>query len=177
MPTYLKLTEVLTKESIKVKVRVLDWKEAIRKAGELLLKKGAIEERYIDNMIKACSENNAYIVIAPGIALAHARPEDGVKQIGFSLLTLENPVWFGHPENDPVDIIIAFGATDNKSHLSLMAQLAELLSNNEKLQKIKNAKTVDEIIKVIEDPASQNSLSSLPHKSVGREKGYISPIP
>ena len=123
-----------------MKVKASDWKEAIRIAGELLLKSGSIEPRYIDAMIKFCEEYNAYIVVAPGIALAHARPEDGVKKIGFSLITLESPVHFGHPENDPVDIVIAFGAIDSSSHINILAQLAKLLSISEKVEKIRNAK-------------------------------------
>ncbi len=143
------LREYLTPETVKVKVKVSDWKEAVKAAGELLLKTGSIEPRYIDAMIKFCEEYNAYIVVAPGIALAHARPENGVKKIGFSLITLEKPVYFGHPENDPVDIVIAFGAVDSSSHIKILAQLAKLLSKSESVEKIRNAKNVKELLDVI----------------------------
>lgn len=56
--------------------KVKDWKEAVRLSGELLLRDGCIEPRYIDGMIKTCEELGPYIAICPGVAIPHARPED-----------------------------------------------------------------------------------------------------
>ena len=91
-------------------------------------------------MIKFCEEHQAYIVIAPGIALPHARPEDGVKKICLSLLTLQKPVHFGHPHNDPVDLVIALGMIDNKSHVEALASLSEILMDKKKLNIIRRKK-------------------------------------
>lgn len=52
----------------------------MRIGGELLEKSGAIEPRYIDAMINTVKEIGPYIVIAPGIAMPHARPEAGAKK-------------------------------------------------------------------------------------------------
>ena len=145
-----KLAELLTEDTVRVQVSAIDWKDAIRKSGELLLDIGAIEHRYIAAMIKFCEEYNAYIVLAPGIALPHARAEDGVKRVCFSLITLEDPINFGNPQNDPVDLIVTFGAIDNKSHLRALAQIAEVLSNQKIIEKIRSAKTKEEILKIIE---------------------------
>jgi len=132
-----------------VKASISDWKDAIRKSGELLVRAGAAEPKYIDAMIKFCEEHQAYIVIAPGIAIPHARPEDGMKKVGFSLITLEKPVKFGNPVNDPVDLVIALGAPDNKSHIKALAQLAEMLANEKILKGLRNAKTKKEVLKIV----------------------------
>ena len=61
-----------------VDVTVSDWQEAIRAAGKLMVEEGGVEARFVDAMIRVAKEFGPYIVIAPGIALPHARPEDGV---------------------------------------------------------------------------------------------------
>ena len=144
-----KLYDLLTEDTVVVKASVLDWKDAIRKAGELLLNIAAIELRYIDAMIKFSEEHNAYIVIAPGIALAHARPEEGVKRTCLSLITLKEPVRFGPPQNDPVDLVVTLGAPDNKSHIKALEQLAEILIDQENVERIRNAQTKKDVLKII----------------------------
>ena len=144
-----KLSDLLTDDTVVVKASVSDWKDAIKKSGELLLNIGAIESRYIDAMIKFCEEQKAYIVIAPGVALPHARSEDGVKKICLSLITLKEPIKFGHPQNDPVDLVIALGAIDNKSHIKALGQLANMLMNEENLKAIRGAQTKKDILKII----------------------------
>jgi len=143
------LSEILSEKTIRVNVKVKDWKDAIRKAGKLLVKVDAAEPRYIDAMIKFCEEYNAYIVIAHGIAVPHARPEDGMKTVGFSLITLKTPVPFGNPDKDPVDLVIALGGPDNKSHLRALATLAEMLMKEEVISKIRKAKTKKEIVEIV----------------------------
>lgn len=144
------LARYLTNEVIKINVSVSNWKKAIEEAGKLLVNSGSVRPKYINAMIKLCEENNAYIVVAPGIALAHARPEQGANQTSFSILTLKKPVCFGHPENDPVDLVIAFAATGGK-HMKVLKQLANLLSDGKTVKKIRKAETVDEILKAVEN--------------------------
>ncbi len=48
------------------------------------------------------AKNSAHIVIAPGIALPHARPEDGVIDSTVAVVRLAEPVNFGNEDNDPV---------------------------------------------------------------------------
>jgi len=145
----------LTKDTISIKAAASDWKEAIRKSGELLVKTGAAEPRYIEAMIRFCEEHQAYIVVVPGIAIPHARPEDGMKRVGFSLVTLKEPVYFGHPQNDPVDLLIALGGPDNKSHIKALAQLAQMLQNQETVKRIRNAQTKEEALKIINEKRNE----------------------
>lgn len=61
-------------------------------------------------MIRAVNDYGPYIVIGKHMALAHARPEDGVNKLGVSVATIEQPIDFGNPEMDPVKIIL-FGSS------------------------------------------------------------------
>lgn len=121
------LTEFLTEKTVRARVKLRSWEEAVECVGRLLVNAGVVEERYIDAMKRVIYEFGPYAVIAPGIVLLHARPEDGVLKPCLGLITLATPVKFGHKENDPVDIVFALGAVDKKAHISALAVLAEML--------------------------------------------------
>jgi PTS system ascorbate-specific IIA component len=139
------LKKILTIETVRANVRVDTWQQAADKVGCLLVEAGKVETKYIRRMKQALDEVGPYVVVAPGIALLHARPEDGVLQPCISLITLENPVEFGHSENDPVDIVIAFGAIDKDSHIPALKQLAEKIGNEQIIKQIRSA-TSDEFL-------------------------------
>ena len=107
------LTSLLTKETIALNVEAEDWMDAIRKSAQPLLANGSIEPRYIDNMIQAVKDLGPYIAIAPGVAIAHAKPEQGVVRMGMSLATLKHPVSFGNTANDPIRLVLTLAAQDH----------------------------------------------------------------
>ncbi|PKG21593.1 BglG family transcription antiterminator [Niallia nealsonii] len=130
------LQDILRDSNILLKQECKDWKEAITKAAQLLVTEEVIEERYIDAMIKSVEEYGAYIVVGKHLALAHARPEDGVNKLGISVMTLKEPVNFGNPDNDPVKIVFCLAAVDSYSHLNVMKNLIELINDEEKLDQL-----------------------------------------
>ena len=143
------LLDILTPEMIQVNYECKTRDEAVSAAGQLLVKQGYAKESYIDAMIKNVEENGTYIVIAPGIAMPHARPEEGALDIGLSIVTLKEPIVFGHPKNDPVKIVVGLCAVDHQSHLKALSELVEILGNEEKVKKIIEAKSSKEIIAII----------------------------
>lgn len=112
-----------------VAVTAANWQEAIRASCQILLTRGAIETRYVERCIATVEEHGPYIVVAPGIALAHARPEDGARALGLAVATLAAPVEFGHPENDPVDVVFAFSSPDREQHVELLALVAGAIAD------------------------------------------------
>ena len=137
---------VLTARS---RVEVDGWQEAIRASCQPLLEAEAIEERYVERCIEMVEDEGPYVVVAPGIALAHARPEDGVKRLCLSVVTLAAPVEFGHSENDPVDLVFAFGSPDSTQHVSLLRNLARALQAD-LADKLRTANTVEEVESLIQ---------------------------
>lgn len=135
-------------DMILVNVSAKDWKESVKLAGELLVKGKRVKETYIEAMIRTTEELGPYSVIAPGVAIPHARPEDGVIKPGFSIVILKEPVKFNSP-NDPVYVIIGFAAIDKTSHIKALQLLAELLSNKDFLEGIKKCRTMDEVKELI----------------------------
>lgn len=139
------LANWLSNEKIQFIDAVSDWKEAVRLAGLPLLKEGAISQDYIEAIIRQKEEIGPYFVIAPRIAMPHARPEEGAKALGLSVVKLGNAVTFDADENDPVDAIFMFSAPDSNSHIEMISQLAEVLSDDKKMASIFKAGSKEEL--------------------------------
>ena len=144
------LLDMVMPENIRIHADANTWEEAIRQAGALLLDTGYIEQSYIDKMVEMIKEIGPYIVIGPSIALAHARPTDGVHRVGVSFLTLANPVAFGDEDNDPVRVVICLCATDNKSHLGLIGELARVLNEDDSIDRMCACTNAAELIEYLQ---------------------------
>jgi len=142
------LRELIRPSIVAVNQEAEDWRGAIRAVGKLLVEDGAVEPRFIDAMIRVALEFGPYIVIAPGIALPHARPEDGVIRASMGVITLKTPVCFGNEENDPVQIVVALAALDNKQHVEGLAELAAVLGNDENVEKLKVCQDKTELMNI-----------------------------
>jgi PTS system ascorbate-specific IIA component len=143
------LSSLISSETVRAKVSVKDWEGATESVGKLLVSAGKITSDYITAMKRVLKEMGPYAVIAPGIVLLHARPEDGVIEPCLGLITLIDPVPFGHSENDPVDLVFALGAVDKQAHISALQQLAEMLGDSDKLQQIRSANDDGSLLKIL----------------------------
>lgn len=142
------LKDLIKPELVDIDVEVSDWKEAILTIGKLMVDAGVVEERFPDAMIRVAKEFGPYIVIAPGIALPHARPEDGVISASIAVMRLKTPVEFGNKLNDPVYLMVALAAVDSNQHMKGLAQLARVLGDQEKIERIKECKSKQELLEI-----------------------------
>jgi len=138
--------KIFSSDVVRLKVDVVDWQGAVRASGDLLVNSGKCLPEYIDAMIQTVNTMGPYMVIAPGLALLHARPGDGVLMNGFSLITLKAPVEFGAPENDPVDIVISFCAINQTTHIAALEKLARFLRQDTNLTLLRQALNVENLI-------------------------------
>jgi mannitol/fructose-specific phosphotransferase system IIA component (Ntr-type) len=120
----------------------------VESVGALLVEAGKARAGYTEAMKRVLKEMGLYAVIAPGIVLLHARPEDGVLQPCLGLITLSTAVPFGHSENDPVDLVFALGAVDKEAHIASLKVLAEMLGDQDVLFKIRSALTDGELASI-----------------------------
>lgn len=141
--------EDLLRGSIRLAVHASSPDEVMDRAGELLLDSGGIEKRYVEAMKASLVSNGPYMVIVPGVALLHARPEDGAIRLCMSLVTLDPGVTFGNPDNDPVTVAIAFAAADDQSHLDALAGLTTLLGNVSAMAALRTARSVEDALAAI----------------------------
>lgn len=117
---------VLNEKNVRLNVKAETWEEAIRIGGQLLVDNGCAKPSYVDGIIRSVKEYGPYIIISKGFAIPHTRPEDGAVKIGFSLITLNKPVYFDGDE-EPVKVMICFAATDSKTHLDILKMIVEFV--------------------------------------------------
>ena len=137
------LAKYISENAVKCSVCAENWEEAVRAAGALLLGSGSIKESYIQRCVDTVKTEGPYMVLTKGIALAHTRPGDDVLEEAISVVSLETPVEFGHKENDPVKLVFLLAALNDNSHINVLMELAQKLSEGdmrERLQHIDDAK-------------------------------------
>ncbi len=140
-----KLAEAFGENSIRVLAAALDREHAIELAGDLLVASGRVTPDYTTAMVEVLDTHGPYFVIAPGIALAHAKPSESVLATGLSLVTLAEPIVFGNEANDPVKLVFGLCAVDHDSHIQMLGELSTLLSNNESVNILLNAVDTEQI--------------------------------
>ncbi|MFC0225371.1 PTS sugar transporter subunit IIA [Serratia aquatilis] len=143
------LNDWLNSDHIQLCDKVADWQEAVALSGQPLLQRGIITQDYLTAIFRQHQALGPYFVLAPGIAMPHARPEEGAKALGLSLLKINQGVQFHSEDNDPVFIVVMLSAPDSSSHIELISQLAELFSDNESMEKLFRAENKQQIEDVI----------------------------
>ena len=139
------LSELLSPSTILLDADAADWREAIRRSGELLVSTGATDPAYTEAMIRTVEEHGPYIVIAPGFALAHSRPDESVHRTGMSFVRLAEPIAFGNAANDPVTLVMALAAADSSAHREALAALAGVLADPARRSLLDAARTREDV--------------------------------
>lgn len=143
------LQEFLNQNTVAIHQRAEDKYDAIRLAGALLENQKQITHSYVEEMIEALDSLGPYIVLSPGIAFAHARPGESILADCVSMIVLDTPVPFGNQRNDPVRVLFAIGARDNKHHLSCMRGISRLITRENFVDRICSLQTMDEVLDYI----------------------------
>lgn len=107
---------LLENRSIRLQSEAATWQEAVKIGVDLLVAADVVEPLYYQAILDGVERFGPYFVIAPGLAMPHGRPEEGVKKTGFALVTLKTPLPFNHEDNDPVDLLITLAAEDATGH-------------------------------------------------------------
>ncbi|MDC7336440.1 PTS sugar transporter subunit IIA [Streptomyces lydicus] len=149
------LSDLLPAAAVRLDVRAADWQEAIRTAGGLLVDADATTDAYTVEMLRNVEENGPYLVIAPGFALAHARPSPAVLRTALSWVRLAEPVEFGHESNDPVRLVVALAARDSAAHTDAMAALARLLADPATTRALREAPGPEDLRRILAGDESE----------------------
>lgn len=83
------LTTWISDATITLQKGVETWPQALEICGRPLLESGVIAPEYVTAIVEQHHRLGPYYVLAPGLAMPHARPEEGAKGLGLSLLKLE----------------------------------------------------------------------------------------
>ena len=139
------LQNLLSEENVSFHYPAETWEDVIRHGGQLMVDAGFTEPTYTEAMIDVVCDMGPYIVLAPGLAMPHARPEMGAKQVGTALVTLEKPIDFGSPENDPVSVAVFLCAPNKEEHIQLLTDIATLFEDEEFLDAAVNFESIEDV--------------------------------
>ncbi|WP_305767349.1 PTS sugar transporter subunit IIA [Candidatus Epulonipiscium viviparus] len=131
---------------VKIIEQVNSYEEAIKITCDELIHNGNVTEDYYPAILQKVLEFGPYFCIADGIAMPHARPEDGVIKSEVCLLKLNTPVDFLGKQ---IALFLTLCAVDNSSHLNIMKQIASICMNQDTLNQILASKTVEDIIRKV----------------------------
>ena len=149
------LFEFLTPEFIRLDVECTDWQNAIKISGQPLLKKGYINQHYIDSIIDITNNLGPYYIIGPNIALPHAGIDDGCFKTGMSMIRLSHPVNINTKKGEPIMIkyFVFLCSSDEKSHLQAFFHLLSLIHDTDILKEmddISNSRTMNYLLQIRE---------------------------
>jgi len=137
---------ILSKDRISLQAGATDKADAIRKAGELLVKSGCVLPEYVDGMLKR--EESMSTSLGNGVAIPHGVYEnrDHILKTGISVLQLIDGVdW---DEGEKVYMVIGIAASADE-HVGVLSNLADVIDNEESLAELLKTNDPDIVVKYL----------------------------
>lgn len=144
----MRLIDYFPDASISIKDNAKDWQQAIDYSMEILLQKGYVTPGYVSAIKKTTQETGPYYILAPFVAMPHARPECGAVKTGLSLTLLKNAVAFGEGR-EPVKLLIGLSAADSDEHIGAIQALSEMFCEESQIEALLNANTERQLVDII----------------------------
>ena len=145
------LEDLLDERLVRLGLEAADWESAVRLSMGPLVDAEMVSESYVDDVVRAVRAIGPYVVIAPHVALPHARPESGALRNALGVVTLSTPVEFGSEGNDPVRYLFPLSATDSDGHLGALQALVELISSPDFFARLDRASSPAEVMELVRD--------------------------
>ena len=144
------LKKLINKENIIiVNESPKELNEAIDLCCSCLVKTGKVTTDYPKAIKESHEAMGPYYVLAPKIAMPHARPENGVNELCLQLTVFKNGMDFGSDDNGDVYVALTLAAMDGDSHVQTIMLLSELFQNDDDIEAIIDAKSVEDILTII----------------------------
>jgi PTS system mannitol-specific IIA component len=138
---------ILSKERIQLNAVATDRTDAIRKAGDLLVKSGCVLPEYVEGMLLRETTMSTYL--GSGVAIPHGVYEnkDHILQTGISALQLPQGVEWDE-DGEMVYLVIGIAASSDE-HVGVLASLAEAVEDENILKELINATEPETILKYL----------------------------
>lgn len=125
------LYDILKKYGVRyVEEASSDWENAVRMTAAPLLEQQCIENRYVEKMLEMGRAHGPYFVISDDIAVAHARPQDGVNFIGLCLSIYRKHLRIREKQ---IRFLFVLATPDQQEHLHILENIMRLC-NDEKMR-------------------------------------------
>ena len=152
----MRIRDLLAAESIELQGKATGKKEALDKMVDLMAKSGKISDVEVYRKGVYAREEESTTGIGEGIAIPHCK-SDSVKRPGLAAMVVPDGVDFDSLDGEKVNLIFLIAAPNTKEnvHLDVLSKLSVLLMDENFTAGLRNAKTVDEFLKVIDEAENE----------------------
>lgn len=167
----MRIIDLLKAQSIELNASVSSKDEAIDKLISLHQSAGNLAdvEKYKEAIL--AREAQGSTAIGEGIAVPHAK-SDSVKVPALSAITVKGGVDYQAPDGKPSDILFMIAAPlDGNLHLEILSRLMVMLMEPEFCEALRNAKTTDEFLSIIDKKESEKYPDE-PKQETPAKTGY-----
>lgn len=144
----MKILEYLVPERIKVNLEGKTKEEIIKEMAQLFVKSEVLNSEDLEEFVKEINEREKLTPtgMQDGIAIPHARTPL-VKKLSLALGISHEGVDFESMDGEPSKLIFMIAAPEEtkKEHLDLLAEISKLSYEEELVEELKNASTIEEI--------------------------------
>ena len=148
----MRITDLLDARSILLDASPKSKSEALDQIVDLMVKSEKINDKEAYRKQEYAREEESTTGIGEGIAIPHGKC-DAVTKPGLAAMVVKDGVDFDSLDGEPVTLIFLIAApnTEDNIHLDVLSKLSVLLMNEEFTESLRNAKTVEEFMNIIND--------------------------
>lgn len=147
----MRITDLLDAKSISLNLSPKSKSEALDMAVDLMVKSGKINDREGYRKQVYLREEEGTTGIGEGMAIPHGKC-DAVDRPGLAAMVIKDGVDFDSIDGDPVTLLFLIAApnTEDNVHLDVLSKLSVLLMDEEFSKSLRNAKSVDEFLSIVD---------------------------
>ena len=155
----MKITDLLSKNAIKINGVASNKEDAINKLIDLMAQNGNITDKEKYRQVVLKREEEGSTGIGEGSAIPHGKT-DAVSKPGLSAMVINDGVEFDSLDGQPAKLLFLIAAPNTKDnvHLDVLSRLSTLLMDTEFRKSLMEAKTPEEFLRCI-DIAENAKLS------------------
>ena len=148
----MRITDLLDARSILLNASPKSKNEALDQIVDLMVKSEKINDKEAYRKQVYAREEESTTGIGEGIAIPHGKC-DAVTKPGLAAMVVKDGVDFDSLDGEPVTLMFLIAApnTEDNIHLDVLSKLSVLLMNEEFTESLRNAKTVEEFMNIIND--------------------------
>lgn len=170
----MRIRDLLSKEGIELNANPKNKEEAINMIVDLMVSTGKIDdaEKYRKGVFSREEEGSTGI--GEGIAIPHCK-SDAVNAPGLAAMVVPEGVDFDSLDGEKANLFFLIAAPDTREnvHLDVLSKLSVLLMNEEFTGKLRNAKSVDEFLDIIDAAEDEKDEAQVAAEEVKNEKKFV----
>jgi PTS system mannitol-specific IIA component len=139
---------ILVKEGIVLNVGSESKDKAIERVGNLLIDRGYVKKNYIEGMKAREEEVTTYM--GNGVAIPHGMNEYKKEILESGIVIAQYPDGVDFGEGNTAYIVIGIAGKGDE-HMEILSKIALTVQYEENVERLRNAKSPEEIIQIIEE--------------------------